>query len=215
MGRRFAAAGCSVALLARNAQNLSALRAALPTAYTHACDVTRGDHVSEAFAMIRRNCGPVSTLIYNAGAGAFGSIDDTSPEQFEAAWRVNALGCLHCVKAVLPDMRSAGGGNIVITGATASKRGGANFAAFSSAKGAQYNLAQSLARHLGPEQIHVAYVVIDGVIDLPRTRARMPEQPDEFFLNPDHIADVVFGLTRQHRSAWTFEVDVRPFGEKW
>jgi len=116
---------------------------------------------------------------------------------------------------VLPDMRTAGSGNIVVIGATASKRGGANFAAFASGKAAQYNLAQSMARHLDPERIHVSYVIIDGVVDLERTRKRLPDKPDEFFLQPADIAESVYQLTRQKPSAWTFELDLRPFAEKW
>ena len=112
-------------------------------------------------------------------------------------------------------MRSQGGGTIIFIGATAAKRGGARFAAFASAKAAQYNLAQSLARHLGPEKIHIAYIVIDGVIDIPRTRQRMPDKPDEFFLGPNDIADAVYDVSQQAPSAWTFEFDVRPYCETW
>ena len=100
-------------------------------------------------------------------------------------------------------------------GATASLRGGAGTAAFASAKAAQRSLAQSMARSLGPVGIHVAYVVIDGVIDIPRIRGFFKDKPDDFFLKPDDIADTVYHLATQPRSAWSFEVDVRPFGEKW
>jgi len=119
------------------------------------------------------------------------------------------------VQEVLPDMRKAGGGNIVVSGATASLRGGANAAPFASAKAAQRSLAQSMARHLGPEKIHVSYVIIDGMIDIPYIREMMPDKPTEYFLSPDDIAAAVFHLTQQPPSAWTFELDVRPFGEKW
>ena len=142
-------------------------------------------------------------------------MDDTTPEAFESSWRVNALGCLACVKQVIPDMRKVKAGNIIVIGATASLRGGANFAAFASAKAAQRSLAQSMARHLGPECVHVSYVIIDGVVDLERTRKMMPDKPDDYFLKPDDIAESVLFLTRQPRSAWTFELDLRPFGEKW
>jgi NAD(P)-dependent dehydrogenase (short-subunit alcohol dehydrogenase family) len=86
---------------------------------------------------------------------------------------------------------------------------------FAAAKSAQRSLAQSLARHLGPERIHVAYVVIDGIIDLPRTREQMPDKPDTFFMRSNDIAQTVFFLTQQPPQAWTFELDLRPFGEKW
>ena len=214
-GKRFVAAGYSTALLARSADNLDNLKTALPDAHTYPCDVTDPDAIKTAFAGVARDLGPVDTLIYNAGSGVFGSIDEIDASSFEQAWRTNAMGCYHCVSTVLPGMRSAGSGTIIIIGATAAKRGGARFAAFASAKAAQYNLAQSMARHLGSENIHVAYVVIDGMIDIPRTRARMPEKPDKFFLNPADIADAVYGIAQQPPSAWTFEFDLRPYCENW
>jgi NAD(P)-dependent dehydrogenase (short-subunit alcohol dehydrogenase family) len=125
------------------------------------------------------------------------------------------LGLFHCGKQVVDDMVSKGAGNIVVTGATASLRGGANFAAFASAKSAQRTLAQSMARHLGPKGIHVSLFIVDGIIDLPRTRKAMPDAPDDRFMKPDDIAQSVVHLIEQPRSAWTFEMDLRPFGEKW
>ena len=215
LGRKFAGEGYSVALLARSAENLAYLKSELPEAHTFECDVTQLASIQKAFDNVREELGPVDTLIYNAGAGAFGSIDDVDAEAFEQAWRTNTLGAFNCTKTVLADMRNRHGGTIIVIGATAAKRGGSRFAAFASAKAGQYNLAQSLARHLGPENIHVAYIVIDGVIDIPRTRQRMPDKPDEFFLDPDDIADAVYNVSQQAPSAWTFELDVRPYCESW
>ncbi len=215
LGAKFLSAGYTTALLARSSQNLEALKDALPGAYTHVCDVTKAESIRSAFADVERVLGRTDVLIYNAGSGVFGSIDDIDADAFERAWRVNTLGCFHSVETVLPGMRGAGAGKIIVMGATAAKRGGARFAAFASAKAAQYNLAQSLARHLGPENIHVAYIVIDGIIDIPRTRARMPDKPDDFFLDPNDIADAVLRVSEQPRSAWTFEIDLRPYREKW
>jgi NAD(P)-dependent dehydrogenase (short-subunit alcohol dehydrogenase family) len=214
-GRRFHAEGHRVAMLARHADNLERLRQQLPDAHYFSCDVSEPEQIHGVFTRIRQQLGTIDTLIYNAGAGVFGNIEDITAEQFEAAWHVNALGCFCCVKEVLVDMRDAGDGNIIVIGATASLRGGAAFTAFSSAKGAQRNLVQSIARHLSPHGIHVAYIVIDGVIDMERTREYFPDKPDEFFLQPDDIAKTVFHLTRQPRSAWTFELDMRPFKENW
>jgi NAD(P)-dependent dehydrogenase (short-subunit alcohol dehydrogenase family) len=215
LGKRFVAAEYTTALLARSSENLDDLKTALPAAHTYPCDVTNPDAIEAAFGSVAQDLGPVDTLIYNAGSGVFGSIDEIDGEAFEQAWRTNALGCYHCVNTVLPGMRASGKGTIIVIGATAAKRGGARFAAFASAKAAQYNLAQSMARHLGPENIHVAYVVIDGMIDIPRTRARMPDKADEFFLNPADIADAVYRIAQQPPSAWTFEFDLRPFCENW
>jgi len=164
---------------------------------------------------LRKALGPIDVLIYNAGAGAFEDVDQATPESLESAWRTNALGLFAAARAVLPDMRARGSGNIVVIGATAALRGGARFLPFASAKAAQRSIAQSLARKLGPEGIHVSYLVLDGVVDLPRTRAAMSDKPDEFFLDPDAIANVALDVVRQPRQAWTFELDLRPFGEKW
>ena len=108
-----------------------------------------------------------------------------------------------------------GGGSILVTGATASLRGGEIFAAFAPAKAAQRSLAQSMARHLGPKGVHVAYAIVDGVIDMPTTRQFMPDRPEQEFLAPSAIADAFYNVAHQSPSAWTFEFDLRPFGEKW
>jgi NAD(P)-dependent dehydrogenase (short-subunit alcohol dehydrogenase family) len=214
-GQRFASAGQRVALLARDESRLRQLAAQVPGATAQACDVTSAASVKQAFAAVREATGDPDTLLYNAGAGAFGTLDDVSAQDMEAAWRTNALGCFLCVQEVLPALRKRKAGNIVVIGATASIKGGAGFIAFAAAKAALRSVAQSLARQLGPEGIHVAHVVIDGVIDLPRTRKLMPQRPDDFFMKPADIAESVYRLTEQPRSAWTFELDLRPFGEKW
>ena len=171
--------------------------------------------MAQALATVRAELGPVEVLLYNAGGGQWGDVDDTSAETLTAAWQVNTLGLLLCAQAVLPDLRARSGGAIIVTGATASLRGGANFTAFASAKAAQRSLAQSMARRLGAENIHVALVIVDGVIDTPRTRERMPDRADADFMRADDIAEAVYFLAHQPRSAWTFELDLRPAGERW
>ncbi|MCA9671432.1 MAG: SDR family NAD(P)-dependent oxidoreductase [Myxococcales bacterium] len=213
--RRFNDEGYAVALLARGTTYSEELAASLDGAIAYGCDVTNGEAVASTFKSITRDLGDVEVLLYNAGSGVFGSIEELDGQAFENAWRVNTLGAVHCAKQVIPAMKARGEGNIVFTGATASLRGGARFAAFASAKASQRNLAQSMARHLGPAGIHVSLVIVDGVIDLPRTRAMMADKSDDHFLAPDDIADVVYHLTQQNKSAWTFELDVRPFGESW
>ena len=125
------------------------------------------------------------------------------------------LSLLHLGQAGAPGRLEAGRGAIVVIGNTSAWRGSANFAAFAPTKAAQRILAQSMARSLGPRGIHVAYVVVDAVIDVPWTRQLNPDRPDEFFCQPSDIAESVFHVARQKRSAWTFEMDLRPFGEKW
>jgi NAD(P)-dependent dehydrogenase (short-subunit alcohol dehydrogenase family) len=215
LARRFATGGHRVAMIARSADRLSELAGTIPGARGYAADVGDAAAVRDAFARIRSELGPVDTLLYNAGSGVFAPFLDTPPELFEAAWRVNALGLLLCAREVAPAMVEAGRGTILVTGATASLRGGVNFAAFAPAKAAQRSLAQSMARSLGSRGVHVGYVIVDGVIDIPVTRAMLSDRPDDFFLSPDAIAETFWQLAHQDRSAWTFELDVRPFGEKW
>jgi len=145
----------------------------------------------------------------------WGGLDDVSPEGFETSWRVNCFGLFLCAKQVVDPMVESGSGAIMVIGAGAAWRGRANTIAFAQAKAAQRSTAQSLARQYNPDGIHVSYIVIDGVIDLPRTREQMSDKPDEFFLDADDIALTVFNLVNQPKSAWSFEVDLRPFVEDW
>src|SRR5207244_2890622 len=150
-----------------------------------------------------------------AGAAQFAEFMDVTAEDLERTFRTNVLSLLHLGQAVVPRMLARGGGAMVVTGNTSAWRGTANFAAFAPSKAAQRILAQSMARSLGPKGIHVAYVVIDAVIDVPWTRQAFASKPDEFFAQPAAIAETVYHVAHQDRSAWTFEVDLRPFGEKW
>ena len=213
--RRFAAEGYSIVMLARNADYLASLSAQLPGSLPIACDVRDPEAIETAFDRIRGEAGEIDVLIYNAGSGEWNSVEETTIEGMESSWRTNTLGLLVASQQVIPPMKARASGSIVVIGATASLRGGANSTAFASAKSAQRSLAQSMARRLGPTGIHVSYVIIDGIIDLERTRAARPDISDEYYLQPDDIAQSVYDLTCQHRSAWTFELDLRPFGEKW
>jgi len=215
IARKFSSEGYKIALLSRNEDYLNRLTHEWGDTRAYAYDALDTTAPEKVFGKIKQELGPVDVLVYNAGAGMFGSVDEIKLSDFEGAWRINALGLLAAVKTVLPDMRTVGKGNIVVIGATASVKHGANFTAFTSAKAAQRALAQSIAKHVGPEGVHVSLVIIDGVIDLPRTREMLPDRADDFFLKPDDIAQSVFFLTQQPKSAWTFELDVRPFGEKW
>lgn len=142
-------------------------------------------------------------------------MENISLNQFEDAWRVNSYGELACAKQVIPAMKVARRGAIVFIGATASRRGGPNSAAFAPAKAAQRSLAESMARSLWPQGIHVSLIVVDGVVDLARTREAMPDKPEAFFIKPAGVAETAFQLAHQDPSAWSFEVEARPFNEKW
>ena len=213
--RRFASAGYQVAMLSRNETYLKRLSSEISGSNPIYCDACDPASIRQAFDRVHEVLGAVDVMIYNAGAGDWNSVEDTLLENFESSWKANAFGLLAAAQQVIPAMKERSRRSIVVIGATASLRGSANAAGFAAAKSAQRSLAQSMARGLGPTGIHVSYVVIDGVIDLERTRAVMTGRPDEFFLKPDAIAESVYNLTEQHRSAWSFEIDLRPHVEKW
>ena len=213
--RRFTREGYRVVMLARNLAYLETLAKEIPGSVAMECDVRDPGAIQQVFARIHEEIGTVDTLIYNAGAGEWASIMDTSLEGMESSWATNTLGLVACAQQVIPSMTENGEGNIMVIGATASLRGGAQSTAFASAKAAQRSVAQSMARDLGPKGIHVGYLIIDGIIDIERTRERFPDRADDFFMQPDAIADSVYAMTQQDRSAWAFEIDLRPYGEKW
>ncbi|HVI04465.1 MAG TPA: SDR family NAD(P)-dependent oxidoreductase [Sphingomicrobium sp.] len=215
LARAFAREGMTLALLARGTNFTNSLADELGNAQAFACDVSDPKSIADAFARIRSELGDPETLVYNAGSGVWGDVETITPDGFESSWRVNALGALAASQQVIPAMKATGSGTIIFIGATASLRGGPRTAAFAPAKAAQRSLAESMARTLWPQGIHVALIVVDAVVNLPRTRQNMPDKPDDFFLQPDDMAATAVWLAGQSRSAWTFEVAVRPFGEKW
>lgn len=215
IARRFAHEGYRVALLSRSTNFSEKLATELGNTRAYACDAANPEAVKAAFAHIPKDLGEVDVLVYNAGSGTWGNVEEVNARDLETAWRVNVLGAFTAGREVIPAMKQRGAGSIVFIGATASRRGGAKAAAFAQAKAAQRTLAESMARHLWPAGIHVALVVIDGVVDLPRTRERMPGKPDSFFVKPEDVAATVYWLSQQPRSAWSFEVEARPFGESW
>lgn len=215
LARRFATEGFAVALLARKTELIQEIASTLPGARAFACDVGDAASVERAFASIRNDLGEVDVLLYNAGSGVWGNVEEVSAEDFETSWRVNTLGAFLASKQVIGAMKAARHGSIVFIGATASRRGNVKTAAFAPAKAAQRSLAESMARHLWPSGIHVSIIIVDGVVDLPFTRQRMPGKPDTFFIKPDDVAETALFLTRQKPSAWSFEVEARPFGENW
>jgi len=197
---RFASEGYRVAMLARSEGPLREMEAAVPAAKGYAVDLTDSAAVREAFERIGHDLGPVDVLVHNAARWMMKPFLETTPEELDKVWRANAFSFFLCGRHAANDMLASGRGAIIAIGATASVRSGPNFAAFASSKAAMRSLAQSMARDLGPRGIHVAYAVIDGAIDTPRIRAMIPGQKDEFFLQPDAIADTVFHLAGQDPS---------------
>ncbi len=215
LSRRFAADGYRVAMLARDRSRLDALAAELPGAAAFPVDVADLDALRETTARVCSELGPPSVVLHNAVAGGFGTYDTVAPEDLEQRFRVNVTSLLVLAQELAPAMIEGGRGAIVVTGNSSAWRGKAGFAGFAPTKAAQRILAESLARALGPQGVHVAYVVIDAVIDVPWTRMMYSDRPDSFFIQPAGIANAVHHLVHQERSAWTFELDLRPFGETW
>ena len=213
--RRFAAGGFRVIALARSPDRIRALEQELPDTHAVICDVSREAEVAAAVAEIRKSYGAPNVLIHNAVGGGWGTFLEIEPKLPDRNFQVNVMGLLYLAREVAPDMIKAGNGAILVTGNTSSIRGKANFAGFAPTKAAQRILSESIARDLGPRGIHVAYVLIDAVIDVPRMRERYQGTPDEFFIKPSAIADELWHLYRQDRSAWSFLSEIRPFGEKW
>jgi short-subunit dehydrogenase len=215
LARRFAAGGYRVAMLARSADRLRSLEKEIPGARGYPCDVADEGQIDAALAAVRSELGEPSVLIHNAVGGAFGSFLEIDPKVMNLCFQINTMGLLHLARRLAPAMIERGAGAIIATGNTSALRGKANFAAFAPTKAAQRILAESMARELGPKGVHVAYVVIDAMIDLAWTRRLRPDAPDEFFIKPAAIAEEVWHVAHQDRSAWSFLVEVRPFGESW
>jgi short-subunit dehydrogenase len=215
IARRFASGGYAVAMLARNQERIAQLAHELPNARAFPCDVTDEAQLDAALEDIRTGMGVPKVLIHNAVGGAFGNFLEIDPKVLNQNFQVNTMALLHLARRLAPAMVAAGEGAIVTSGNTSALRGKANFAGFAPTKAAQRILAESIARELGPKGIHVAYVLIDAVIDLAWTRKRWPEAPDGFFIKPAAIADEIWHVVHQDRSAWSFNVEVRPFGETW
>jgi NAD(P)-dependent dehydrogenase (short-subunit alcohol dehydrogenase family) len=213
--RRFSKDGYAVALLARGGELTARLADELPRAKAYPCDVADAGSVDAAFAGIRADLGDVDALIFNAGSGVWGNVEEVKAEDLERSWRINTLGLFLASRQAIPAMRRKGQGAIIVVGATASRRGAAGTAAFAQSKMAQRALAESMARHLWPTGIHVAIIIVDGVVGGPVTRARVTGRPDDFFIDPAGVAAIAADLVKQERAAWSFEVEARPFKEKW
>jgi len=213
--RRFTAGGYRVAMLARDPARLATLEKEIDGARAFPCDVTDEAQLDAVLAEVRGQLGAPSVLVHNAVGGAFGSFLDVDPGVLAYNFQVNVMGLFHLARRLAPAMVEAGAGVIVATGNTSAIRGKANFAGFAPTKAAQRILAESMARDVGPKGVHVAYVVIDAVVDVPWTRALYANAPDAFFIQPAAIADEIWHVAHQDRSAWSFNVEVRPFGESW
>lgn len=223
IARRFARGGYTVCATRRSLDKLQPLleqiRAEGGTAHGFASDARNEDEVHALFDDIEARIGPIEVLVFNIGANVPSSILEETARKYFKIWEMACFAGFLAGRKAARCMAPRGRGTILFTGATASLRGSANFAAFAGAKAALRALAQSMARELGPRGIHVAHVVIDGGIDTAFIRDNFPERyalkERDGILNPEHIADNYWMLHRQPRDAWTHELDLRPWMEKF
>jgi len=223
IARRFAREGLVACVTRRSADKLAPLvdeiRAAGGQARAYASDARQEEAVVALVDTIEREVGPIEAMVFNIGANVPCSILEETARKYYKVWEMACFGGFLNGREVAKRMVARGRGTIIYTGATASLRGSANFAAFAGAKHALRALAQSMARELGPKGVHVAHVVVDGAIDTEFIRSNFPQRyalkEQDGILAPEHIADNYWHLHRQPRDAWTFELDLRPWMETW
>lgn len=216
IARRFTRDGYRVAMLARTEERLKRLESEMPGSKGYVCDISDLDLLRETASKVHKELGPVSVAVHNAAQGAFDTILDADPVRFEELFRINTTALMVLTQCVAPHMVEQGQGAIMVTGNTSAWRGKPHFCMFAPTKAAQRILAEAIARDLGPKGIHVAYFTIDAAVDTPWTRPRIyPNKPDDFFAKPADIAETVHFVAHQKKSAWTFNVDLRPHHETW
>ncbi|WDG52190.1 SDR family oxidoreductase [Pseudomonas chlororaphis] len=223
IAKRFAREGFVACVTRRSADKLQPLVEAIQQsggeAHGFACDARKEEEVIALVEQIEREIGPIETLVFNIGANVPCSILEETARKYFKIWEMACFSGFLNAREVAKRMVTRKRGTILFTGATAGLRGAAGFAAFAGAKHGIRALAQSMARELGPLNIHVAHVVVDGAIDTDFIRNSFPEKyalkDEDGILNPEHIADNYWHLHSQPRDAWTFELDLRPWNERW
>jgi len=223
IAKRFAKGGLTVCAVRRDEDKLQPLlddiRAAGGTAHGFGCDARKEDEVIALVEKIEAEIGPIDVYVFNIGANVRTSVLEETARRYYKIWEMACFAGFLTAREAAKRMAARERGTMIFTGATASLRGSANFAAFAGAKAALRALAQSMARELGPKNIHVAHVVVDGAIDTEFIRTTFPERyalkDQDGILSPEHIAENYWYLHQQPRDAWTFELDLRPYMEKW
>ncbi len=223
VAKRFAQAGFVACMARRQGEKLAPLVdeiiATGGEAHGFSVDATQEDQMVGLVEQVEAEIGPISVAVYNAAVGAAHPIAEFPAADYERVWRINTFGAFLMAREAAKRMIARQEGTIIFTGATSALRGKAQMAAFAGSKHALRALAQSIARELHPQNIHVAHVVIDGPIDTPLIRRRMPQvfeqRPSDGVLNPDDIAEAYYQLHSQRRSAWTHEMELRPWVEPW
>lgn len=227
VARRFANGGYQVAMLARNRDRLVELENEIEDAKAYPCDISDLGALQVTIKSIQSEMGTPSVLVHNAVAATFKTFLEADPEDLERNFRVNTTTLLYLARALAPAMVEAGNGAIMVTGNTAALRGIPTYAVFAPTKAAQRILAQSLARDLGPKGVHVAYITTDAAINAPwlgddiqkpswlKPPPGWKNKPEDYFSNPNAIADEVFHIAHQDRSTWSFDHIIRPYAEEW
>ncbi|MCP4318515.1 MAG: SDR family NAD(P)-dependent oxidoreductase [Hyphomicrobiales bacterium] len=226
IAKRFAKGGFTVCVGRRNGDKLAPLvaeiQAAGGTAHAYTLDARSEENVQQIFAEIEETVGPLEVVICNVGGNVRFPIRETTSRVFRKVWEMACLAGFLCGREAANYMVPRQKGSIFFTGATASMRGGVGYAAFAAAKAGQRALAQSMARELGPQNIHIAHLVIDAGVDTAFVRQRLADQgedpdalPPDTLMNPDSVAEAYWNLQQQSRDGWTFELDLRPYGETW
>ncbi len=213
--RRFAAGGYRVAMLARNAERLAALETEVPGAKAFPCDVSDPAQVTAAAEAIRRELGEPSVVIHNAVGGAFGTFLDIDPEVLNRNFQTNAMGLLYLARALRAGDGRKGRGRADRDRQHFGPARPGEFRRLRPDQGGAAHPRRSHRARCRAKGVHVAYVVIDAVIDVPWAKERFKGKPDDFFIKSSAIADEVFHLAHQDRSAWSFNVEIRPYGETW
>lgn len=219
LARALAREGYAIGLFSRHSESsepvAAEIRASGGKALLVPVDVTDREAVFQAVDRVRSELGTISVLVYNASGYGRGAFLELDPDVILRSFEIGAMGAVHLAQAIIPDMLRLGHGAISLTGATASLRGRAGFAPLAIGKSSLRVLGQSLAREFHPKGIHVIHVVIDGQIDNPRLRAREPDRADDTVMPPDAIAAAILHAVKQPRNAWTHEIDIRPYVEKF
>ena len=219
LSRKFAREGFTVFLVSRTHEILQEIKAIIETeggrAVALPCDVKDPKQAEISFKRITENYGNIDVLVYNAGDFQIQSVIDIEPENFKSSWETNCFGAFLCAKQAIPSMLKQNRGTIIFTGATASTRGSAGFASLAVGKFGLRALAQSLARELGPEGIHVAHVIIDGQIANSENKKNHARRGPDSFLSPEAISEQYWQIHIQDNTSWTLELDLRPSVEKF
>jgi len=215
IARRFSKGGYKIAMIARDKERLKKLEDELEGSKGYSCELRNPEYLYNTIDEIIEDFGSPNLFIHNAVRGTRGNFLEFTSEELQSNFDINVMALHRIAQKVAPEMIKNKSGAIIVTGNTSAHRGKAKFGGTASTKAAQKILTESFARYLNPKGVHVAYITIDAAIDLEWTRKAWPDKPDEFFILPNDIADEVWHIAHQAKSAWTFDHWLRPFGENW